>query len=253
MIPPQLRSERPLFLKVYPPSADVASPGKQPIGSTVDGPFYHADSLSEWIGDGGNVGRALNDDLVAIDIDTPALADAADDRLPATFAVRTGNGEHRYYRCSEWTTNCELTSGGSIRSDRYLVVVPPSTHPSGQQYEVLHDRPVASSSEDALASLADTETPTRTCARTTPSTRNEGVLSAVDHDERRAELLAILEDADARHHERVWLAGFLNGVVGMGVGEIVRVIERHARWSDYDRETTQRQVRSVVRSRGRSR
>lgn len=223
------------------------------MGSTVDGPFYHPGDLEGWVANGGNVGRALNDSLVALDVDDTALADAADELLPPTFTVRTGNGEHRYYDCPGWRDNRQLGAVGSIRSDHYLVVVPPSTHPNGREYAALREQPVVSITPEALGALADTVAPARDTASPSPAACSEDVLSAVRHDQRRAELLSILWDSNAGHRERVWLAGFLNSVVGMSVCEIVDVIERHNRWADFDRATTRRQVESVVRSRGRSR
>ena len=223
------------------------------MGGTIDGPFYHADDLEEWVANGGNVGRALNDSLVALDVDKPVLADAADEHLPPTFTVRTGKGEHRYYDCPEWRDNRQLADVGSIRSDHYLVVVPPSTHPTGYAYAVLRDHPIASTTQEALETIADAVTPERATTTPTRGSCSSDVLSAVHHDEHRAELLSVLRDSNPGHHERVWLVGFLYCVVGMDVREIIALIEQQNRWADFDRETTRRQVESVVRSRGCSR
>lgn len=265
MIPPQLTGNRPLFLKVYGPDADVANPGKQPVGSVATGPFFRASALTDWLAAGGNVGRALNDDLVAVDIDATTLIELADIHLPATFTVETGGGgEHRFYQCPDWNTNCQIGGNrelGSIRSSHWFVVVPPSTHPSGGQYKPLTDHEAAPIKPETLESFRDAAqdvSPDTAATGDSASTATQtdydiSTLPEIHHDDRRAEVLAILHDSHAPHTRRVWLVGFLHGAVGMSADEIVAVLDRHNRWENYDRETTRQQVRSVIRSEGRSR
>jgi hypothetical protein len=72
----------------------------------------------------------------------------------------------------------------------------------------------------------------------------------IHHDKWRAEVREVLEDREAGHDRRVWLAGFLTDAVGLSVEETTDLICRLARWDNLDRETTRKQVWSVVRSDG---
>ena len=138
-IPKQLHGYERL-IKLEPESkAPVASP---------EGPFYSVDDteLRNWIQNGGNVGLNLGE-LVALDVDTDRFREIAENSLPDTFTVRTGSGgEHRYYR-SEWSGKRQFKDGeidlGSVRSGNWYTVIPPSIHDeTGNQYTVLHDRPI---------------------------------------------------------------------------------------------------------------
>jgi hypothetical protein len=139
MIPDQLH-EYDRLIRLEPESkAPAVSP---------EGPFYSATDreLQNWIEDGGNVGLNLGE-LVALDIDTNRFRQVVEDNLPNTFTVKTGSGgEHRYYR-SKWSGKRQFTDGktdlGSVRSGNWYTVIPPSIHDeTGNQYTVLHDRPI---------------------------------------------------------------------------------------------------------------
>lgn len=267
MIPACLRSDAdPLFIAVYGPDASIDNPGKQPRGGTVSGKRYHAEDwrLAAWIESGGNVGRVLDDDLVAVDVDSDRLGGIVDTLLPSTFTVQTGSGgEHRYFHCPGFHRNTQLQGGlGSVRSGGWFVVVPPSRHPSGNRYRVLDDRRVASVEAELLTAVvtaantsveADTDS-TEAARETAQALRPPGDLDdLIHHDGRRAEVWGILRDRTAGHHHRVWLAGFLLGAIGLSVGDVVGIIDRHNRWQNYDRAETARQVRAVAQSAGRSR
>jgi hypothetical protein len=157
-IPDQLRSDVPTFLEVAP-----ASKAPAPGCSERDGPFHHADdeALAAHLAEGGNVGRVLRDDLVAVDVDDPALLEYLRD-LPETFTVASGghgDGQHRYYRCPGFdASQIELADGdrnlGSVRSGHCYCLAPPSVHDeTGDPYTVAVDAPVAALSADAIWDL----------------------------------------------------------------------------------------------------
>jgi len=167
-IPDQLTDHD--LLKIYGPSADCDHPGKQPIGSTRNGPFYRADDqeLIDHLESGGNVGFPLSGSIIVIDVDHDEFRQLLDRKLPSTFTVRTGSGgEHRYYHAPNWSDDRQLNVDGldygSIRSDGWQVVIPPSIHPeTGDRYTVKSDRSIRSVGTDEIAAVleeigADTE------------------------------------------------------------------------------------------------
>lgn len=141
-IPEQL-SEESHFIRLYPEE-------KKPVGSTTKGPFfeYSSTELNDWINDGGNVGLSLNNDLVVFDIDSSQLRGILDDHLPHSFTTKTGSGGyHRFFRCAGWTELRQFKDGdtdlGSLRSDSWQVVIPPSVHPNGIRYQLRSAVPIA--------------------------------------------------------------------------------------------------------------
>ena len=150
MIPEQLADYD--LLKIYGPEADCNHPGKQPVGSATTGPFFksHDPELIDHIESGGNVGLPLSGPIIVFDVDHDRFGELLDEKLPATFTVRTGSGgEHRYYHAPEWSEDRQLnidgTDYGSIRSDGWQVVIPPSVHPeTREQYRVIDDRLIRS-------------------------------------------------------------------------------------------------------------
>jgi len=159
LIPTRLRSDTATFLR-------LAERSKAPArgNSASDGPFFrHDDSaLIQHIGAGGNVGRVLRDDLVALDIDSRQLLDLVDDRLPDTFEIEsggTGVGFHRYYRVPEFGGNQvefkdDGTEIGGLRSGNSYCLIPPSEHDeTGNQYSVSADREIVALSLETVESL----------------------------------------------------------------------------------------------------
>jgi len=150
-VPSQLRDDE-YLLKIHGIEADCNHPGKQPVGSATKGPFYRGDDpeLRRWIENGGNVGKALLGPIVVFDVDTDQFGQLLDDYLPPTFTVRSGSGgEHRYYHAPGWTENRQINADGSdlgsIRSDSWQVVIPPSVHPeTGERYRVKADQEIRS-------------------------------------------------------------------------------------------------------------
>jgi hypothetical protein len=62
--------------------------------------------------------------------------------------------------------------------------------------------------------------------------------------EKQQELYNILHSEDPDHYSRLWLAGFLK-FCGYSIDEICNIIHDEACWSDYDRQVTWCQVKSV--------
>jgi len=214
--------------------------------------------------EGGNVGIALeHSDLVVVDADTREVAQEAVERLPETFTVDTGGdgfGVHYYYECPEWSRNAYLADGdSSIRSDGYMAVVPPSIHPDGGEYRVTRDIWPAEIAVSELEQLENslTEDADTSGGQSRPRRASGDDLDELDelihHDEKRADVRAALEDRDAAHNQRQFVAGFLLHEVGLSVTEVVQLIDRHNRWADYDFVITKRQVEGVEKSDGGSR
>jgi len=160
MIPDQLASNEPTFLRLAPRSK-APQKGNYPD----DGPHFHLDDeeIVRHIERGGNVGRVLRDDLIAIDVDDNRLAVELT-ALSETFTVKSGGagyGSHQYYRCPGWRGNqseltIERTNVGSVRSGTAYCVVPPSIHgETGQQYRAANSADVATISPDDLNQVLD--------------------------------------------------------------------------------------------------
>jgi hypothetical protein len=249
MIPERLLTEP--LLRVKPESKDPVNDAYavEPVGD-----------IERWVAGGGNAAIALAEtDVVVVDVDTRPVAWAVIELLPETFTVETGSGwYHLYYRCDDWTQNTTLDGDSSVRSDGWIAVVPPSTHPDGGRYTVHRDRPMAEIDESQLRRLVDRFDDDTDSEHPDPDGEHvdgdredlDELEELIDHDGYREEVREVLHDRRAGHDRRVWLAGFLCDAVGLSESDIVRVIDRYNRWANYDRETTRRQVASVARSRG---
>jgi hypothetical protein len=163
-IPDQLTDYK--LLKIHGPSADCNHPGKQPVGSATEGPFYRVNDpeLVRHINNGGNVGIPLFSSLVVFDVDHDQFGELLDFKLPPTFTVRTGSGgEHRYFHSPNWPDDRQIrvngTDLGSVRSDGWQVVIPPSVHPeTGEQYRIKVDRQISSVGSYEIASVLESIT-----------------------------------------------------------------------------------------------
>ena len=216
--------------------------------------------VAQWVINGGNVGICLAEtDLVVVDVDDSDAATAVSVNLPETFEVKTGSvWFHRYYCWPECKRNTSF-SESSVRSSGWMAVIPPSRHPTGGKYYVSRNVEPAeievSELEAVLSEFEEGEDSPN--PHPEPGTRFRDDLDEldelIDHDGYRADVRDVLEDRDAEHDRRVWLAGFLSEAVGLSSSEVVRLIDRHNRWANYDRETTKHQVKSVIESAGGSR
>lgn len=219
------------------------------------------DKVGRWAMMGGNAGICLAEtELVVVDIDSSEVGKAVAMLLPETFEVKTGSGwYHRYYRCPDWhsrsSQNKEL-GGGSIRGSGWMAVVPPSTHPSGGSYTVHKDRPITEIATDPLDDLVQEFTDHGGGDHPEGEDRDRdcGDLDQLDelitHDGYRSDIREALSDPRADHNQRQFLVGFLHESVGLSADQILTLIDRHNQWSNYDREITERMVKSVIESAG---
>jgi hypothetical protein len=159
MIPSQLVSDRPCFIK-------IASESKAPLkgNSASDGPFYVQEDreLIGHITEGGNVGRVLRDSLIAFDIDSEEFLQLVDEELGSSFTVESGGsgfGLHRYYSCPAWEGNhsqitVDSDDYGSLRSGNSYCLVPPSRHDkTAERYRIESEESVKSVSVSEVESL----------------------------------------------------------------------------------------------------
>jgi hypothetical protein len=160
MIPPYLDGGEPVFIK-------IANESKAPKkgNSAKEGPFYRItdEEIQRHVNRGGNVGRVLRDQYVALDVDHELLLDELDS-WPDTLVIESGGddlGYHYYYRVPTWNHNQkELTDNGrnigSIRSGNSYCLVPPSIHDeSGNRYTVSNPRKVAEIPVSRLSNLIE--------------------------------------------------------------------------------------------------
>ena len=159
MIPSQLVSDRPCFIK-------IASESKAPLkgNSASEGPFYVQEDreLIGHIAKGGNVGRVLRDSLIAFDIDSEEFLQLVDEGLGNSFTVESGGsgfGLHRYYSCPSWEGNhsqitVDSDDYGSLRSGNSYCLVPPSKHDeTAEKYRIESEESVKSVSVSDVESL----------------------------------------------------------------------------------------------------
>lgn len=88
-----------------------------------------------------NIGIATGEksNLFVCDADSPIIVNDAEMRgLPPTRRVRTGNGQHAYFKHPGFKVpNKVKVEGFDFRGDGGYVIAPPSLHASGKQYEWL--------------------------------------------------------------------------------------------------------------------
>lgn len=167
MIPPYLKGDEPVFIR-------LAEHSKAPEqgNSPKDGPYFSiTDSeIQRHLQSGGNVGRVLQDDLVALDVDDKILLDELDD-WPDSLVIESGGsgvGYHYYYRVPNWDrtqVGLSVSGGdvGSIRNRTDYCLVPPSRHDqTGDRYEVSNPTYPAEISASRLSSLVEEYGPANT-------------------------------------------------------------------------------------------
>jgi len=65
-------------------------------------------------------------------------------------------------------------------------------------------------------------------------------------------LFDILEQCHPTHFDRLWLAGYLLNRFGKDVALVWELVDRYNKWEDYNPSATYVQIKSVLRSMGRS-
>jgi hypothetical protein len=215
-------------------------------------------------GNYGTVCTAEND-LVVIDSDEPEFKQHIESNLPETFTVRTANGHHFYYKAKNWSENNRWSSPkGEIKAKNSQVAGPGSIHPTGQLYQIANDSPIQELSNSDIEGLiaavdgvdcgegssgsgSGSSPPTPSPQSTTNN------LDFIRRDDIRQKVAGILNDSDAGHSDRCWLAGWLYSAAGLRDSEIVSLIMDEANWGDLDRETVEKQVNGIISSTSNSR
>ena len=122
---------------------NCGSPGKHPIAEEFRHGHHSAIRRKSKIQrvfkkyPSANLGVILPPGLVVIDVDGPEGEETFSELdLPKTLAVRTGRGMHHYYVTSEpLPAKLKKLSGIDIKhSNSGYLIVPPSTHHSGENY-----------------------------------------------------------------------------------------------------------------------
>lgn len=91
-----------------------------------------------------NIGLIINNSLVVIDFDVQEVFDYWFSLFPLkTYMVKTRRGVHVYIKTHQPAKNyhSELLD---IKAERGYVLIPPSIHPSGYQYQVFDPSPILS-------------------------------------------------------------------------------------------------------------
>lgn len=97
----------------------------------------HTELLQWFPSEMRNIGLVIKDNLVVIDFDVQEVFDYWYSLYPInTYMIKTRRGVHVYIKTSQPTKNyhSELLD---IKSERGYVLIPPSIHPSGYQYQIL--------------------------------------------------------------------------------------------------------------------
>jgi hypothetical protein len=117
--------------------------------------------LAGYFSGGQNIGLLLGETsggLIDVDLDSPRARDLAAEYLPPTGLIsgrRSSPRSHWWYKVTEPIETVQLR-GLEVRSTGVQTVVPPSKHPSGEDY-VWHafDRPAELSANELIAAVYD--------------------------------------------------------------------------------------------------
>jgi hypothetical protein len=102
------------------------------------------DELIHWFGNDhpGNIGLIMGHGLVVIDFDIQDVFYYWLNLYPVqTYMVKTGRGVHVYIKTEEPAKNYH-SDLLDIKANGGYVVIPPSVHPSGEEYQVLNPSPI---------------------------------------------------------------------------------------------------------------
>jgi hypothetical protein len=224
---------------------------------------------------GGNYGVVCLDsnEIVVWDIDSAEFRDVLDETLPDTLTVESGGsgvGEHRYYRCRDFSTNTSWNNPeGSVRSRNWHAVGPNSTHPdTGAEYRILHDRKIATVTvEDlgsAMSELGDREaggggggpaaappasrqnTQKAEDLQVDPSSQTLQALGFINSDKRRQDIAKVLDHNHPSRRVRAWAAGFLHSACGLTQIQLEKLLQAQADWAT-DNNEIERQVQNMLK------
>jgi hypothetical protein len=156
VIPIDPRTKRPFF-RLLPQVCDL--PREKPVRTRgIWKPFQERPAGPEWLEywftrpfpvNIGIVCGKVSGGLLVLDFDTDAervypLWQARWPNAAKCPVVKTGKGYHAYLRCPRLAGNQNLAVAGSgeilvqTRGEGGYVVAPPSVHPSGKRYELIH-------------------------------------------------------------------------------------------------------------------
>jgi len=194
--------------------------------------------------------------LLVVDIDHPDKIDH--NKLKSTFTVKTGGGGyHLYYKLDvDGMTSDYTPDWGELKTTGH-VVGPDVMHESGNKYEVVKDISIKNITKKDLVPvcgediLKDDEDETRNddnASNTKHDYNKDDPLGFVKSDKIRKDIRDALKSPGAPHNKRVWAVGWMYSVAGLNESEIYNIVSQINRWSDFDRETTKNQIKSVINS-----
>jgi hypothetical protein len=253
---------------------DCNSPGKRPVDSATQSAIEPLRDIERWMDYGGNYGVVCLDsnEMVVWDIDSAEFRNVLDETLPDTLTVESGGsgvGEHRYFRCRDFSINSSWSNPeGSVRSRNWHAVGPNSIHPdTGSEYRILHDREIATVTVDdlgaAMSELSSREdgggggaggssgggggglhgTKKAEDLDTEPTTETLRSLKFINSESRRQEIAKVLDHRHPPRHIRVWAGGFLHSVCGLTQSQLEELLRKQADWA-----TNGNRIRTEVRS-----
>ena len=123
----------------------------------------NAPHLINHLKNGGNYGVLTHNGICIIDIDTPEEFKKLNPNIPDTFMVRRGNTGrgHIYFICpdcpNEFRGKFETPFGDVRLGGNFYVVGATCTHPSGDEYEILKNSPLAVIPWNEINRLIQTE------------------------------------------------------------------------------------------------
>lgn len=121
----------------------------EPEWNTKRNYTYNDTEFQKWISTNANYGVLCGiGNLVVIDSDKHEMTSAVNEMLPKTFTIRTGGGgTHNYFICADLDKKIVVQDSehhyGECQWLGQQVVGPTSTHPNGNQYEVIGDEEIA--------------------------------------------------------------------------------------------------------------
>src|SRR5439155_24701757 len=127
----------------------VQERAKRPVESqwtTINNYCFDGRKLRDWLSKGRNYGVCCgHGQLVVVDSDDPFIAERSQEKLGATFRVRSGSGRgfHDYFSVDGMQKKEIFERDGKHLGEAQfvgqMVVGPGSIHPSGGLYEIVND------------------------------------------------------------------------------------------------------------------